>query len=339
MVGLPEFHQNYRTAALNYWRDPDRRSWIIVNPTSIGDTWCVCALAEAFKAAHGGPLTFVMRQGQRALSDMYADVIDRVIYWEDVRLIDFTKRLMGQGSFDLDEPIIAHPFWHGTGRGVQPLLELLRYPRRGGLTLADQFRLMLQLDWDAPLKPPTLPQVWRDEALIDAKAAGVEPGNSVILFPDNNTNPPLPDAVWTELAAELRRMGRKVFTNLAGNVAGRRAQPLAGTQPISVSIRTAIPVVEYAGRFISMSNGLQAVMMAADIQAEHTILIHDFPVNMKTGGLNYAIRDPIACQTYHYVGFAEGDFFEYVVRPDAATPDLIADIARNNPDSTARLVL
>src|ERR1700744_5929938 len=111
MVGLTTNPQLFRTAALDYWRDETTRSWILVNAASIGDTWGIFALAGAFKAQHGGPLTMVVKQSHAAIADMFPGVADRLIVWDDQRLIGFCSRLYGTSSFDKDEPIIAHPYW------------------------------------------------------------------------------------------------------------------------------------------------------------------------------------------------------------------------------------
>jgi hypothetical protein len=330
-------YQNYWTAALDYWRDPERRSWILVCPASIGDTWCVCALADAFRKTHGGPITLVIRESQQDIAGMFPGAFDRVIVWEDARMITFAQRLMGQGAFAIDEPILAHPYWHGLGRFYQPLIELLRQPGRGGLRLADHFRLILQLGWESELTRPTIPDDWRAEAEAYADKIGLVRGKSVILFPDNNTNPPLPDSFWNALTAELIASGKTVFTNLAGNTAASRTQPFVGSRPIHMTVRTGVPLVELAGRFIGMANGFQAMLMGSHARTEHTVLIHDFPAGQRLPGPGFPIKDPIAWQSFQYCGFCEGEFNEFAVSPEKVTPQLIRDIATNNRQAMVRL--
>lgn len=324
-------YQNYWTAALGYWRDPKERSWILVSPGSIGDTWCVCALGRAFRDTHGAPLTLVVRESQQAIVHMFPDIFDRVIIWDDMRLTTFSQRLIGQGAFAIDEPILAHPYWHGLGRFVGPLFELLRYPGRGGLTLADQFRLILQLDWESKLAQVEIPESWRLEAEVYADQIGLARGNSVILLPDNNTNPSLPDTFWEDLTTQLVASGKKVFTNMAGNSTAARSEPFKGSFPINMTIRLGVPLAELAGRFISMANGFQSMLLGSHAATEHTILLHDFPSKHRIVGPGFPVKDPVAWQTFRGAGFCNGAFNEFVVRPDVITRQLIKDVAANNP--------
>ena len=332
------FGLDYWKAALDYWRDPTEKSWILVNPASIGDTWCTLALAGAFKREHGGPLTVVVHEGQEALAQMYADDIDRLIVWDKERLMRFCIRLQGAGHFDIDEPIIAHPIWHGVGRHVFPLMERLRQPGKGGLTFADQWRLMLRLPWDSPMRRPTISSERRAETNLYADEMGVDPGASVILFPDNNTNPPIPDDVWTRLAHALEGKGWKVFTNLAGNAKGGRQSPLPGTHPIRVTLGNAIPLVERAGRYISMANGMQVMLLGSGVKAQHTFLMHDAPLGQTWGSLGYPIKDMLM-QSSECAGIAEGPFNEYMVNPSTLTDDDVQRIAENDPSAIAQFYL
>jgi hypothetical protein len=330
-------YQNYWTSALKYWRDQERRSWILVCPASIGDTWGVCALAQAFRDTHGGPLTIVVKESQQFITQMFPKVFDRIIVWDDLRLAGFCQRLIGQGAFAIDEPIIAHQHWHGLGRFTAPLLELLRYQGRGGLRLADQFRLVLQLGWESKMSQPIIPKDWYIEAKSYALAVGLDPGNSVILLPDSNTNPILPDAFWEKLVAELTNQGNKVFTNMAGSSGMPRTTPFKGSHPISLTIKLGIPLIEQAGRFISMVNGYAAMLLGSEINAEHTVLINDFPAPQNFPGPGFPVTDPIAWQTVASNGFSDSNFNEFVVNPDHISQQLIRDITANNPEAMLKL--
>lgn len=330
-------YQNYWTAALEYWRDPAVRSWIIVSPASIGDTWCVCAMAKAFRETHGAPLALVLKESHLAIADMFPGDFERVISWEDSRLMAFCQRLLGQGAFAIDEPIIAHPYWHGLGRFYQPLIELLRHPGRGGLTLADHFRLILQLDWKTRLSEPVIPERWREEANAYADEIGMEPNNSVVLMPDSNTNPTLPDSFWEPLTRELVASGKMVFTNMAGNVSGPRSAPFPGSRPIHITIPSSIPLVERAGRLISMANGLQSLILGSRARAESTVLINDFAKGTRLPGPGFPIKDPISWQSFKYSGFCDDNVNEFAVSQDRITPQLVSDIARNAPSAMIKL--
>ena len=332
------FGLDYWKAALDYWRDPDQKSWILVNPAALGDTWCTCALAGAFRKTYGGPLTLVIGEHQRAVADMYAHQFDRIITWEPERLGRFCIRLMGAGHFDMDEPIIAHPAWHGTGNQIFRMMIRLRYPEKGGLNFLDQWRMMLRLPWDAPIERPHVPDAWREEALHYAKALNMPLGESVIIFPDNNTNPPLPASVWEKLARAYSDLGLTVYTNLAGNRQGQRREPLIGTRPITINLQNAIPLVELAGRYATMANGMQGLLQGSGIKAKHTYLIHDAPKGRIWGNLGYEVDD-MMMQSSHCTGVIAPPYFEYLVNEQTMTVQLAAEIARDNPDLIAKFFI
>ena len=339
MESTSSLYQHYWTAALNYWREPERRSWILVCPVSIGELWVVCALAQAFRSAHGAPLTLVIRESHQHIPQMFPRAFDRVIVWEDERLIKFSQRLIGQGAFAIDEPIIVHPHFQGLGRYMMPLTQLLRYPGRGGLSFTDHIRLILQLDWESQLTSPLIPKEWQDEAQVYADKVGLQRGNSVILFPDNNTNPMLPNSIWEELTVALVASGKKVFTNMAGTNAGPRLRPVKGSDPIDITIKLGIPLVELAGRFISMVNGFQFLLLASRVRAEHTVLIHDFPSSSRLPGTSVRIVDPISMQTMQFYGvpWLHSSVNEFVVQSENISLEFIRDIATNTVGASLKL--
>ena len=326
------FGQDYWREALRYWRDPAQKSWILVNPASMGDTFCTLALARAFRETHdGAPLTVVVRQSQADLAELFVKDLCRTIVWEDERLVRFCLRLRGCGHFDIDEPIIAHCAWHGTARNLFPLFERLRQPGKGGLTFADQWRLMLRMDWNTTMTVPNIPATWREAAEIYADEVGVVRGRSVILFPDNNTNPALPDRVWERLVAALNRRNVKVFVNMHGNWNGERIQTLKGAHPIQINLRNAVPLVEAAGRFITMANGMQTYLIGSNVKAQHSFLLHDWGPGVDLGRLGYEVKDPMAVQTFTAVGVGGNTFCEYVLPGDGGSDALIEAIADNDP--------
>ena len=138
---------------------------------------------------------------------------------------------------------------------------------------------------------PKIPDEWRQEAADYGDSLGMEPGRSVILFPDNNTNPAAPGPIWQDIADALGRQGWMVFTNMAGNRFGRRVAPFTGTRPIDITVRSAVPLVERAGRYVSMANGMQLMLLGSCPSAVHTYLIHDASPGEIWGGLGYPVSD------------------------------------------------
>ena len=309
----------------NQLRDPARRSWILLNPTSLGDTMMVCALLHAFREKHGAPVTMVIPEKQMPLAQMFAHRIERIVTLSAQQLEALCIQLSEVQVFCMDQPWIVSPLWHGDGRW-EHFSELFRYPKRGGLAFADIYRHVMHLDWDAPIDVPVIPDDWRKEAEQFAASVGMVPGKSAILFPNNNSNPELPDPFWQALANQLVANGLKVFTNMAGNAKGPRQTSFQGTTEIKVPLKLAVPLMEIAGRFISGNNGLIVTAMLANVRSEGSILISNKPFVLNS----YEAKDPIPWQSLRYVGIPWQPFNEYLVVPDKLDQSLIAAIAAND---------
>ena len=279
MSSVPERLNKAWTDALNWMRDPEERSWILIVPWAAGDVWLVSALAKAFVETHGGPITMVVPHHLTDIPLMYPDHIKRVVALpEGFNAWNFCNAIHRFSTFDKDQPIIVHHFWQGIGTPSVTFSELYTYANRGGISSSDQYRLFLHLNWDTPLSLPTIPEEWRQEAVNYAAEVGVEPGRSVILFPDNNSATTLPDAVWQKLVDALNRKNQKVFVNMFGGANGgstpkARTNCFTGGHPITVNIRTAIPLIETAGRFISRVNGMAVMLVGSKANFSHSILL------------------------------------------------------------------
>jgi hypothetical protein len=337
MSAITNRQQSYWTSALNLLREKERRSWILLNPTSLGDTWIVCALAKSFKETHEGPLTMVVKPTQVAIAQMYQPYIDRIICLQQ-DLHEVCDRIQQHTTFDIDQPIIAHPFWHGDGR-LDELSKLFEYKNRGGLLFADFFRYVLRLPWTSELVKPAIPQIWRDEAVAYAHELGMVQGRSVILFPNNNTNKELPESVWQILADKLRARGLIVFTNMFGNTwKGSRSTPLEGTKAITVQLHHALPLAEFAGRIISGPNGLCTIMLGAHVATDVTVLIY-----APESGEDYSINllkatDPIMNQSFKVTGLCDWSqpAREYAVCPTQDLLSVMDDVADRNPEKAVQ---
>ena len=328
MSAMSVEHQKFWSAGMQLWRDPTERTWILVNPTSIGDTYVVCALARAFKATHGGKLTMVMKQSQLPIAHMFQSDIDRMLAYEDQELLSFSWKFFGVGSFDIDQPIMAHPQWHGAGHDFHQFAELFAYPGRGGLTFADWFRLMLRLGWDTELSKPNIPDEWRAAANAYADQIGMTEGKSIILFPDNNSQAPLPDAFWSQLAERLSAEGLTVFTNMAGNRHGPRTVPLPGTSGVHITLANVIPLVERAGRFVSMSNGMSSMLTGSGARTRHAYVIQVPAPGAEVMINGIHVRQPVIVQTQAVIGLAKGPFNEFKVESLGPWDQPIGDVAR-----------
>lgn len=252
-------------------RDPQQRSWILLNPTSIGDTALVCAFARAFTRQHGHGITMVVPPDHMAVTKMYPNRFLRVLTADRNIQTHIINNYLDMDRFEIDVPICAHPYDHGDGRSDN-LMYLFKYPGRGGLSLTDVFRHMLRLPWDAAIDRPQIPAEWDVEAEQIAQQLGMVKGKSVIIFPSNSSqHPQFPDVFWSTMAARLRERGYMVFTNMKGGNFHPKTMPIAGTTPINVDMHQALSLVRYAGRTISGAHGMQFLQLMGGQYAQMTV--------------------------------------------------------------------
>jgi hypothetical protein len=274
-------------------RDPTQRSWIILNPTSIGDTATVCALAAAFVKKHGYGITMVIPPDHLPVVQMFPNRFLRVLTADRAAMISMLDSYIAPARFELDVPFCAHPYYLGDGRSDE-ITYLFKYPGRGGLNVTDMYRYLLRLPWDAPLERPVIPTEWEQEALLLADSVGMEIGKSITLFPANSSeHPQFPDVFWETLAARATDNGYKVFTNMKGGNFRPKTMPIVGTTPIDVPVHLGLPLVNLAGRTISGAHGMQYLQLLGGRFKQMTVTL---PVhaNFDDFNLNGRMYSPTA---------------------------------------------
>lgn len=249
------------TRFLEQVRDPQRRSWVIMNPTSIGDTATVCSLAREFVKKHGYGITMVVPPDHLPVTQMFPNRFLRVLTAERPTMLYVINNFIDANRFELDVPFCAHPYDLGDCRGDE-LFYLFKYPGRGGISFTDLMRYLLRLPFDAQMERPTIPSDWDAEALRLAQSVGMPLGKSVLLFPANSSPlPQIPDTFWEMLAARLAANGYAVFTNMKGGNVRPKTMPIVGTTPVEVPIHLALSLVRLAGRTICSPNGIQFLQL------------------------------------------------------------------------------
>jgi hypothetical protein len=259
-------------------RHPQLRTWIIMNPTSIGDTAIVCALAREFVKQHGHGITMIVPPDHIPITNMFPDRFVRVLTAERATMSYIINNYIDTNRFELDIPFCGHPYDHGDCRGDE-LLYLFKYPGRGGISFTDLMRYMLRLPWDSELERPTISPEWDAEALRLAENVGMPIGKAVLLFPATNSSlPQFPDLFWETLAARLAEHGHTVFTNMKGGTFRPNNMPISGTTPIEVPLHLALSLVRLAGRTICSSNGLQCLKLLGGRFRQMTVVM---PMNRR----------------------------------------------------------
>jgi len=325
-------------------RDPQRRSWIIMNPTSIGDTATVCALAREFVMQHGYGITMVVPPEHFPITQMFPNRFIRVMTADRPTMLQFLNSFIDSNRFELDMPFCAHPYDHGDCR-TDELMYLFKFPGRGGISMSDLFRYLLRLPWHACLERPTIPSEWTMEAEEKAKSVGMERGGSVILFPANSS--PIgqfSDIVWSTLVARLTARGERVFCNMTGGNFRPTTMPIAGSIPIEIPVHLALPLVSIAGRTISGSNGMQHLTMLGGRFQQMTVMIpasgiqDDFQLNLRTCTVTTMLIQYMCPEMCVDVPFAA-----YLVPQEAPDEVLmqhaiaVADLATDGPGYVQRL--
>ncbi|MBE5926113.1 MAG: hypothetical protein E7270_04035 [Lachnospiraceae bacterium] len=119
------------------------------------------------------------------------------------------------------------------------------------------------------------PMDFHSESEIEsiAKNLGIIKNKTYILAPYANSLPQVEWDFWTKLAKELKDRGFKVFTNSASD----EEAEIKGTEKIFFDIRDTVKILEYAGGFIAMRNGLCEV--ASSSKCKQIIIYPD-----KAGG-------------------------------------------------------
>lgn len=318
--------------ALGLWRDANERSWILVAPSALGETFLTCALTRAFRLQHPGPLTLVVKESHAPIAQLYSDDITRIIPMQG-DLPGLCRTISPHSLFAMDVPYIVDPVFLGDGRLMHLVHLIAKQPGRGGLRGVDLFRYVMHLDWDSPLTPGTIPAAWRQEAEAVANELGLVRGRSVILFPDNNTNWPVADELWQTLADHLRAQGLTVVTNLHGNDVrnfhGDRRKAFAGTTGYSVPLHLAAPLVEYAGGFVAGSNGI-AQFIVGNVRCRAAVLLHDLLPGQRMWSGEEVVSprgQSMQLHTFDYSGIAPLDVREYVIKQGEANADVLTQIA------------
>jgi hypothetical protein len=312
------------TRFLDQVRDPQRRSWIIMNPTSIGDTAMVCALAHEFLKQHGHGITMVVPPDHLPITQMYPNRFLRVLTAERPTMMHILNNHVDPNEFALDVPFCAHFYDHGDCR-IDALMYLFKFPGRGGVSHTDLIRYLLRLPWSASLERPTIPPEWQTEAQATAARVGMEQGNSVILFPASSSAlSQFPDIVWSTLVARLNERGYRVFCNMKGGNYRPKTMPIAGASQIDIPIHLALPLVSFAGRSISGPNGMQFLTLLGGRFKQMTVMapvtsnLNDFESNLRTYSVHHTLAQYMQPEMCAGVPFAE-----YLVPHDVSDDKLM----------------
>jgi hypothetical protein len=336
---------NY-AAILKKLRHPEKRTWIILNPASIGETVMICAFAKAFVETHGYGITMVVRPEHFSITQMYPDRFEQIIEVEGPEMTAI-MRYLPTDQFELDVPFAGFVYSLGDARSDR-LTYLFKYPGRGGLSYNDVVRHILMLPWDACMERPKVRVEWEDEARQYAAEVGIEPGKSVLLFPANTSGiKQFPDIFWSTVVARLKENGYKVFCNMKGGVFMPQTMPIAGSIPIEVPLHLGLSLVSIAGRMISAPHGFQYLQLMGGNFDNLTSIspvstdLRDFELNGRTYSTKWGLHAymcPELC-----ANLPDRSYAEFMAPFDGSEEELrqvaiaVADLDLHHPKVCRRL--
>ncbi|MBQ4068840.1 MAG: hypothetical protein IJC76_06275 [Lachnospiraceae bacterium] len=93
----------------------------------------------------------------------------------------------------------------------------------------------------------------------EAKVLGIVKGKTIIFAPYANSLPQIEWKIWENIAEGLANKGYKLFTNSASD----SEMAIPGTERIFFTIEDAVSILDYAGGFVAMRNGLCEVVSSS----------------------------------------------------------------------------
>ena len=305
--------------------------WIFLVPSSLGEVAAVCALSAAFKERYGGKICIVADQSRADLFQLFSGSVD-VMKFADIHSM---RALSTHGAIEPLRFEIGHPqnIWVNQNRCGRSLTlhDLFRtQPGRGGLSFPDMMRYALNLPWDAAITKASLSAGVQASATQFALAQGVEPQNSVVLFPGNNTNRPAPAKFWNALSAAYVKAGKKVFYCVHGAYFKPDELNIDGVQ-LNMSPGLAVAVCEIAGQMVSGSNGLVVLSLLTETTFSMDVVLTDG--HDVVGNFVFTPVDPMQSSNFRcspeLVSSPARRYKEWVLEGEgAAHTDIANEIAR-----------
>lgn len=255
-IGPEEMNKQDLRQVLDTIRKAVPRGWILMSPNSLGEVFPSAGFARALQESSGYPVTLCVRPEHTAMVHaLYPNRMQAVVGMGMELMRAFsTTGFIPPNHHDIDFPVNLSPLQFFDGRLIE-LLDLLSLRNgRSGLTLSDTWRVMLRLDWDAPLEQPCLEYFMRPNAAFEA--LGLRRGGYVLFQPGNNTNIPLPSVFWRALEERYLAEGLDVLVNVRGSMLIDRTLTFRKARAIELDVLDALYVAQNAAAVVSGNNGL-----------------------------------------------------------------------------------
>jgi hypothetical protein len=285
---------SFRAAIINGCED----CWIFLVPSSLGEVASVCALSAAFKARYGGRICIVADRSRESVFQLFSDV--DLMKFSDMHSM---RALSSNGALDPLKFEIGYPqnLWvnqNRCGRSLSLHELFIAQPERGGLSFLDMMRYTLNLPWDSEIKKGSIGVDLNYSALEFCSVHGIEPKNSVIFFPGNNTNKPASAEFWNSLSRACAKEGKKVFYSVSGANFKPENLDIQGVH-LDIPPGLAVAVCEVAGHMVSGSNGLMILSLLTHSTFSMDVILTDG--TDVVGNFVFEPVDPMNSSTYRCI--------------------------------------
>lgn len=267
---------------LKILRDPEQRGWILMSPSSIGETYALCAFLSEFKHEHKLPITLVIPHGHGVVLEIFNITVKRVVF-ADVMTMRRLSNYYGipKGIFLPDMPINA---WIGDegGGGVGDLFKLwISSKGTKGLSLSDCYRFKLRLPWSSTMSVPVVPERLVNRGREIITEWGLDSPISLI-HSGNNTNAPIPDSLIEKIYFHIGKQGHRIIVNEGGASFRSRRFDFDFIRYVDLNLEDAISVSLCVDRILGGSNGLMNLLCGIP----NAMTMHVFPPRALLDGHN-----------------------------------------------------
>ena len=268
---------NSAKTILSQLRDPNKKTWILLSPSSMGETLLLCSLSESFIQKHGFSITLVIPKSHEFITLCYANLFHNVFFMsvEEMRLF-YSFSIIPKNFFELDFPINT---WANQINDMNSMaLHRLFISTLGakGLNFVDLYRYNLRLDWDAPCRLPTIPvnicTLTSDKLLKEFEITK----KFILIQGGNNTNHPIPTIYLNDICHKLQELDITVIFNTQGATFKADLETLDNIKFLSLSVMEATSLARLAITIISGANGFIVLLTALNIHKVIHVFLPNF---------------------------------------------------------------
>lgn len=264
LTGFPQDFKRWKNIIKNSKLNKDEVG--ILCPYQIGDTYRLCSLSESFiKKNPKWSLVLFVKPTHKDVLEMFSRCIKRVVTAEmpGSTFLQMTK-LFYRWSYKImpGKLFVGDPYFLGKGKFFK------KFGSRKITTLTT-YKEMLGLSQETKPSKPQISSKDIKTAEEIFKRNNFVRGKTVIIAPEASSINEMPHNFWQKVVDECQKKQLKVIVN--GN-----KYTLKGAINLKFSLKEAIPILEFAGYFVSIRSGL--CDLAASANCRKFIIYPDIKV-------------------------------------------------------------